>query len=314
MSGSYNLSSREGGYGRMMPRENNGLPAPPSPLPPRHRQSANRFSFIVLPSTSPSSSSPPAHATQHPGEQAIGNPWPAYSYEDRMGQPIFPFRRVSTSTLSNVQVFELDNDLSRRTYPRRAPRLPLPLSPRHEGFLRNNPAPVESSEESKLTPEEQKKALSTLRKETYNPLLKRSLSSGSNYQVRDWAILSRQTELGNDNEHGKRCAICLEDLRIKEVVTLTPCNHMFHDDCIVPWVKSHGSCPVCRNNPSDNHPSTLVRGTPMYEIPGYLLEPRNGLTFMSGNINDGLLQGEFISVVRAMEAAFRWDVVRPSLN
>ncbi|PWA36139.1 zinc finger, RING/FYVE/PHD-type [Artemisia annua] len=26
----------------------------------------------------------------------------------------------------------------------------------------------------------------------------------------------------------------------------TPCNHRFHEDCISPWVNSHGGCPVCR--------------------------------------------------------------------
>ncbi|XP_062104620.1 uncharacterized protein LOC133815849 [Humulus lupulus] len=49
------------------------------------------------------------------------------------------------------------------------------------------------------------------------------------------------------NEDTKSCTVCLEDFRVGQQVMLTPCDHMFHEDCIVPWVERSDHCPVCRS-------------------------------------------------------------------
>jgi len=50
----------------------------------------------------------------------------------------------------------------------------------------------------------------------------------------------------------KDCAVCKEQFKLEtedpdeqRVVTL-PCKHPFHEPCIIPWLKSSGTCPVCR--------------------------------------------------------------------
>jgi len=42
------------------------------------------------------------------------------------------------------------------------------------------------------------------------------------------------------------CAICIEEWQMGEVSKELPCRHAFHTDCIVSWLESHGTCPICR--------------------------------------------------------------------
>ncbi|KAF8665286.1 hypothetical protein AX16_000307 [Volvariella volvacea WC 439] len=59
----------------------------------------------------------------------------------------------------------------------------------------------------------------------------------------------------------KDCAVCKEQFSVKttdpeELVVVTlPCHHPFHQPCILPWLKSSGTCPVCRYAlvPQPNH-------------------------------------------------------------
>ncbi|KAG0700666.1 hypothetical protein DFH29DRAFT_807261 [Suillus ampliporus] len=50
----------------------------------------------------------------------------------------------------------------------------------------------------------------------------------------------------------KDCAVCKEQFQLgtedpeEQVVVTLPCKHPFHQPCILPWLKSSGTCPVCR--------------------------------------------------------------------
>jgi len=44
----------------------------------------------------------------------------------------------------------------------------------------------------------------------------------------------------------KDCAVCKDDFEVSQETIELPCKHVFHDECILPWVKQSGTCPVCR--------------------------------------------------------------------
>ncbi|KAI9136024.1 hypothetical protein BKA69DRAFT_1034042 [Paraphysoderma sedebokerense] len=44
------------------------------------------------------------------------------------------------------------------------------------------------------------------------------------------------------------CAVCQEKYELENEVIQLPCLHLFHEDCIVPWLKNNGTCPVCRHS------------------------------------------------------------------
>ncbi|KAK3427642.1 hypothetical protein EUGRSUZ_F03819 [Eucalyptus grandis] len=48
-------------------------------------------------------------------------------------------------------------------------------------------------------------------------------------------------------EVAESCSICFEEMKVLEVeVVRMPCEHVFHYDCIVRWLNTSHSCPLCR--------------------------------------------------------------------
>ena len=45
---------------------------------------------------------------------------------------------------------------------------------------------------------------------------------------------------------GEPCVVCHDEFKAAEMVVELPCSHGFHCSCLLPWLTTHHTCPVCR--------------------------------------------------------------------
>ena len=52
----------------------------------------------------------------------------------------------------------------------------------------------------------------------------------------------------NDRNRDKnnKCAICTEHFEKDEKVSGLECDHIFHSECLIPWLEIQNTCPNCR--------------------------------------------------------------------
>eukprot|EP00996_Jenningsia_fusiforme_P000576 NODE_1511_length_1505_cov_119.859890_g1364_i0.p1 GENE.NODE_1511_length_1505_cov_119.859890_g1364_i0~~NODE_1511_length_1505_cov_119.859890_g1364_i0.p1 ORF type:complete len:252 (+),score=38.41 NODE_1511_length_1505_cov_119.859890_g1364_i0:104-859(+) len=44
------------------------------------------------------------------------------------------------------------------------------------------------------------------------------------------------------------CAVCQDDFHVGDRGLWLPCRHLFHDECVMPWLQQHNTCPMCRHS------------------------------------------------------------------
>ena len=42
------------------------------------------------------------------------------------------------------------------------------------------------------------------------------------------------------------CTVCTDNIELSQKGMFMPCGHIFHPDCLKPWLENNNTCPVCR--------------------------------------------------------------------
>ena len=51
-------------------------------------------------------------------------------------------------------------------------------------------------------------------------------------------VFTRETDI--------MCPVCQEELKVGTEAVKLPCLHLYHQDCILPWLQKRNTCPMCR--------------------------------------------------------------------
>ncbi|PIM99388.1 Anaphase-promoting complex (APC), subunit 11 [Handroanthus impetiginosus] len=58
-----------------------------------------------------------------------------------------------------------------------------------------------------------------------------------------WMVFTKE-DVGENNN--SICAVCKDEFTGGEKLTRMPCCHLYHGDCILPWLSMRNTCPLCR--------------------------------------------------------------------
>lgn len=60
-------------------------------------------------------------------------------------------------------------------------------------------------------------------------------------------------------DHESSCSVCKDEFELEQNLLNLPCKHIFHDECIMPWLKERNSCPTCRHELPTDDPDYELR-------------------------------------------------------
>ena len=70
---------------------------------------------------------------------------------------------------------------------------------------------------------------------------------GSEFDIQQLPVVTLHDPVCELPEDCRQCHICLEDFDAGDVRKTLPCWHGFHEACADKWLRTNGSCPVCKH-------------------------------------------------------------------
>lgn len=77
----------------------------------------------------------------------------------------------------------------------------------------------------------------------------KEMIDGAEFQDKELLVLKDLCTIKFEKGHKfETCIICFTELEEKEsVIELPKCKHIYHYECLEPWVKKNNKCPICKN-------------------------------------------------------------------
>ncbi|THG12225.1 hypothetical protein TEA_011843 [Camellia sinensis var. sinensis] len=105
----------------------------------------------------------------------------------------------------------------------------------------------------------------------------------------------------------KSCSICKDEFEKNDQVNPLPCDHVFHHNCILPWLNRSNSCPLCRYKlPMERRPKPLM----LYVVRlGHLYVEGWGEDHESG-FRDAVLRNGLFAVLTQQQSSSSFTATR----